>query len=314
MIPTATHATPPAAPTHSPVQAPRRIVHRTRGHGGGFITRLMSPSDLGEVLKPFVFLDLFRADEDTQRAMEARGGMPIHPHSGVATVTVITEGRMRFDDPDAGKGTIGYGGVEWMRAGGGVWHGKEMTTDDVPLIEGFQLWLALPDALENGPSESRYIEAADMPQDGPARVIVGEYNGVRSPVPAPDGINYLLVTLAAGETFTYQPPAGHTVGWLAVSQGKLSTGATQPSAVAGDMVVFDNSGATLHLQASGDTPAVFVLGSAVPHPHPLHLGNYSVHTSAKALEIGENRIKELGRTLKALGDRRTASGTVPVLR
>lgn len=298
----------------APVSTPRRIVHRTRGHGGGFITRLMSPSDLGEVLKPFVFLDLFRADRATQRDMEARGGMPIHPHSGVATVTVITEGRMRFDDPDAGKGTIGYGGVEWMRAGGGVWHGKEMTTDDVPLIEGFQLWLALPAAMENGPSESRYLTAADMPQSGPARVIVGEYDGVRSPVPAPDGINYLLVTLAAGETFTYRPPAGHTVGWLAVSQGTLATGPSQPAAIAGDMVVFDDSGAPVELQASGDRPAVFVLGSAVPHPHPLHLGNYSVHTSAKALEMGESRIKELGRTLKALGDRRTASGTVPVLR
>jgi hypothetical protein len=40
----------------------RRIVHRTRGYGDGPIVRLMSPSDLGEQLKPFVFLDLFEAD------------------------------------------------------------------------------------------------------------------------------------------------------------------------------------------------------------------------------------------------------------
>ncbi len=37
----------------------RRIVRRTRGSRHGPITRLMSPSDLGQVLKPFVFLDLF---------------------------------------------------------------------------------------------------------------------------------------------------------------------------------------------------------------------------------------------------------------
>ena len=53
----------------------RRIVHRTRGHGHGPIVRLMSPSDLGEELKPFVFLDLFEAD---MRALA--GGMPVHPH------------------------------------------------------------------------------------------------------------------------------------------------------------------------------------------------------------------------------------------
>ena len=40
----------------------RKVVHRTRGYRHGPITRLMSPSDLGERLKPFVFLDLFEAD------------------------------------------------------------------------------------------------------------------------------------------------------------------------------------------------------------------------------------------------------------
>jgi len=47
-----------------PVKSPppskaRAIVQRTRGRTHGPATRLMSPSDLGEILKPFVFLDLF---------------------------------------------------------------------------------------------------------------------------------------------------------------------------------------------------------------------------------------------------------------
>jgi hypothetical protein len=37
----------------------RQIVHRTHGHRHGPITRLMRPSDLGQTLKPFVFLDHF---------------------------------------------------------------------------------------------------------------------------------------------------------------------------------------------------------------------------------------------------------------
>jgi hypothetical protein len=45
--------------TSSQSAAQRAIVHRTRGHGHGPITRLMSPSDLGQALKPFVFLDIF---------------------------------------------------------------------------------------------------------------------------------------------------------------------------------------------------------------------------------------------------------------
>lgn len=38
--------------------ATRAIVHRTSGSTHGPITRLMSPGDLGHVLKPFIFLDL----------------------------------------------------------------------------------------------------------------------------------------------------------------------------------------------------------------------------------------------------------------
>jgi redox-sensitive bicupin YhaK (pirin superfamily) len=266
----------------------------------------MSPSDLGAVVKPFVFLDLFEGD---MRRMQ--NAMGLHPHSGLATVTVFTRGDVRFDDPGAGQGTLAYGGVEWMRAGGGVWHGKEITAGDSATMQGFQLWVALPPELENGPSESQYIEASDMPRVGPAHVIVGEHAGVHSPVRAPQGFNYLLVTLKPGESWTYVPPAGHRVAWLAMAQGSVAAGDLLS---AGEMAVFENGEASIMLTARGAADAVFVLGSAVPHPHPLHLGYYSVHTSAMALLRGEERIAALGRRMVAAGDRRTRSGTVPVFR
>jgi redox-sensitive bicupin YhaK (pirin superfamily) len=284
--------------------AARRVVHRTRGVRHGPITRLMSPSDIGGIVKPFVFLDLFETEA-------GQLSMPIHPHSGIATVTVFTKGDVRFDDPDSGQGTITYGGVEWSRAGGGMWHGKELAPGTSARFQGFQLWIALPPELENGPSESQYLEASEMKRAGPAYVIVGEYDGVKSPVRAPAGINYLLVTLKPGASWTYEPPLGHSVGWLAVAQGALITG---DSDSAGEMALFDRGEAPIRLTAVGDTDAVFVLGSAVPHRHDLHLGYYSVHTSADALARGERRIAELGARLAAAGDRRTSSGATPVLR
>lgn len=292
--------TPPAIQQH------RRITNRTRGHGHGPIVRLMSPSDLGEIAKPFVFLDLFEAD------MRLMGdAMPLHPHSGIATVTVFTKGDVRFEDPQAGEGTIAYGGVEWLRAGGGVWHGKELSAGTSSRAQGFQLWLALPPELENGSSDSQYIEAKNMKSVGPAHVIVGAYVGVASPVRAPAGVNYLLVTLKPGQTWSYQPPPGHSVGWLAIAQGGLETG---ESVSAGDMVVFEHSEKPIVVTARGETDVVFVLGSAIPHRHALHLGYYSVHTSATALARGEQRIVELARALTEAGDRRTRSGLTPVFR
>ncbi|MCD5996421.1 pirin family protein [Pseudomonas sp. CDFA 602] len=276
----------------------------------------MSPSDLGQLLKPFVFLDIFDASGDAVRAME---NMHLHPHSGIATITVFTQGRVRYSDPDNGQGTLGYGGVEWMRAAGGVWHGKELSADDVPRIQGFQLWITLPAELENSEPESRYIESVGAQKGQPAQVILGTYRGVQSPVPAPEGVNYLLVTLTPGERWVYEPPAGHTVAWLALANGALQGDGIIQS---GELVSFDSSESPIvlqacrlaGLQACGQEDAVFVLGSAVPHPHDLHMGYYSVHTSEQALEQGERRIAELGKKLKAAGDRRTASGTIPVFR
>lgn len=283
----------------------RGIVHVTRGRGHGPIVRLMSPSDLGEVVKPFVFLDLFEAD---MRMLQ--DAMQLHPHSGIATVTVFTRGDVRYEDPEAGKGSLVYGGVEWMRASGGVWHGKEIAAGQSDRVQGFQLWVALPPELENDVPDSQYIEASLMHSVGPAHVIVGAYEGVQSPVRAPPGFNYLLVTLKPGQSWTYSPPKGHKVGWLAVAQGDVAAGRILR---AGDMAVFEESETAITLTA-GENEAVFVLGSSAPHEHPLHLGNYSVHTTAEALARGEARIEELYRGLVAAGDRRTGSGTTPVYR
>lgn len=281
----------------------RGVTHTTRGRGHGGIVRLMSPSDLGERLKPFVFLDLFEAEGD------AIGAMPIHPHSGIATVTVLTEGDAHFDDPDAGSGTIAYGGVEWMRAGGGVWHGQEMSRGTTSRVRGFQLWIALPPELENGSVESSYVEAQYVPQVGPARIILGEYAGVRSPVAAPNGINYLLVTLEAGERWTYNPPAGHSAAFVAVAGGVVEAGSTLR---AGDMAVFEQEGAMTFLSSEAGK-STFVLGSAIPHPHDLVLGYYSVHSSTEALVLGEAKIEELRATLPQ-GGAAQSRRSVPVFK
>lgn len=53
-----------------------------------------------------------------------------------------------------------------------------------------------------------------------------------------------------------------------------------------------------------------MFGSATPHPHELFLGNYSVHTSAKALREGEAEIVRIGRELKANGTLRYARPAV----
>jgi redox-sensitive bicupin YhaK (pirin superfamily) len=274
---------------HQLQQPVREIVHRTKGHTRGPITRLVSPSDLGELIKPFVFLDL--------AVFEGEGGrMPIelgwHPHSGIATVTVMLEGSVRYAETTGKAGVLPAGGVEWMRAGNGVWHTGEAGEGRA---KAFQLWVALPPELENAPNASHYVMPEEVPVVGPARVILGAYGNAKSPIAAPP-MTYLAVSLKAGQRWSYQPPQGHTVAWVAVHEGVLR--APSP-VVAGELAIFEPSEESIDFVAQGDTG--FVLGSAAMHPHELVLGNYSVHTSVDALRRGQAEIRRIGQMLQANG-------------
>lgn len=255
--------------------SPRVIVCRTRGQTRGPITRLMSPSDLGEVLKPFVFLDLFEHE-----GARVNGGL--HPHSGIATLTYVAEGEINYIDPDNVKGVLPAGGVEWMRAGRGMWHGGGIGAGRT---RGFQLWIALPPELELGPTVSIYQSPEEVQHDGPVSVLLGRYGSVSSAIVSPSPINYLAVSLRRGERWRYEPPVGHAVLWTAIASGTVSVPAELQQ---GSLAVFEPSSKSVEFEALTD--AEFVLGSAVPHKHDLVLGHYSVHTTPAALRDGEAHI------------------------
>jgi redox-sensitive bicupin YhaK (pirin superfamily) len=172
-------------------------------------------------------------------------------------VTVFTRGDVTFDDPIAGNGTIGYGGLEWARAGLGMWHGKELSAGSSPMVQGFQLWIALPPKLERAEPEAQYIGADSVPSVGSARRIVGMYDSAASPVRAPRGINYLLVTLTPGESWMYEPPGGHTLAWVAVADG-APTGSERLSS--GELVIFEPDEVPITFEGAEGVGATFVLG------------------------------------------------------
>jgi redox-sensitive bicupin YhaK (pirin superfamily) len=267
---------------------PRAITYSTRGHAHGSIVRLVSPSDIGELIKPFVFLDYFEADPAHAPAFG------FHPHSGIATLTLLLNGQLWYEETTGVKGVIEPGGIEWMRAGGGVWHtGGAVGTER---IKGYQLWIALPPELENGPAQSQYLGGEEFQFHGPARAILCRHGDATSKVAAPKTMNYLDVRLKAAQRWRYQPPRGHTVAWIAVHQGSVATPAMVTK---GEIAIFEESNSAIEFEAQGD--AAFILGSAIKHPHDLVLGYYSVHTHPEALERGQANIARIGRQLSAAG-------------
>jgi redox-sensitive bicupin YhaK (pirin superfamily) len=175
-----------------------------------------------------------------------------------------------------------------------VWHTGGMFGEE--RIKGFQLWVAMPPELELAEPHSQYLGASDFHFAGPARVIAGEYDGVKSIVDSPDGITYLDVRLKAGERWTFHPSKDHDVAWIALHQGTVTT--PQPISI-GELAVFEEGDQAITFEAISD--AGFILGSAMKHPYDLVTGHYSVHTNADSLRIGESNIADIGRRLHNQG-------------
>lgn len=267
----------------------RQITTRTPGHRHGPITRLMSPGDIGQLTKPFIFLDYVEAPA---------GGGPnfgFHPHSGIVTLTYPLTFDIQHETSSGQVDMVKQGGIEWMAAGSGIWHRAQPLQAHQPstLLQAFQIWFALPPAQELAPPHALFLQPDQVPVYGPVRVLLGTYGEAISPIPAPWDLNYFWVTLKDGERWTYQPPATHDVAWAFAQRGTLHVAGARLSR---ELMVFEEGHGAIDFQAEGD--CAFLLGSAAKHPHELVLGPYSVHSSAATLATGVQRIAELGEQLR----------------
>lgn len=274
----------------------RKVALRRQGHRHGPITRLISPNDLGERLKPFIFLDYFNAE------IKPGFGFPMHPHSGIATLTWQPGCDVQYQDTTGQSGLLQAGGLEWMNAGGGAWHQGMLMGSG--LATGFQLWVPMPPVIEDGVSKGQYVPPQEVPvmaiENGTVTVLLGRLtpaDGVPpacSPIDSHQDMNYFVVRLGAGATWVYSPPAGHDVAWLVVFDG---TAQVQGKPSSGQILVFSDEQGDIEI-GSQESGVSVLLGSARRHAHPLVLGSSSVHTNRQSLKASADRIRELGSALR----------------
>ena len=283
----------------------RNVRTSANGSRHGPIARLISPdNEIGEQLKPFVFLDYLDAD------LKAGFGFGMHPHSGIATLTWQPDCDVQYEDTTGQNGVLSAGGLEWMNAGGGAWHQARLL--GTGRIRGFQLWVTMPPRVENGDSFGQYVAPTDVArlgiEGGEVQILLGQLardlNGfaeeggtvVRSPIHAHQDMNYLVVQLQAGASWLYSPPAEHDVAFAVGFDGvPLIQGKPNDQ----ELWVFDEHG-DIRIQAP-DVPIRVLLGSAKRHSYPLVLGPSSVHTSVDALARGQAKIRDIGAQLRLAG-------------
>ena len=169
---------------------------------GGFEVRRALPTAKRRLVGPFIFFD--RMGPAILRPGTAMDVRP-HPHIGLATVTYLFDGRIRHRDSLGTEMVIEPGDVNLMTAGRGIVH-SERTPEELrgaPMsISGLQTWIALPDRKEEIDPLFENTAAASLPlfaDDGASgRVVIGDLEGVRSPVRTHADTLYVDITIAPG--------------------------------------------------------------------------------------------------------------------
>lgn len=234
------------------VTAERRgtaLVVNGRRHGP--VTRLITPWDTGQLASPFVLINYAEVERRSRLFVS-------YPPSGITTLTVVLTGELSFEDATGKRGEVPAAGFAWMKAGSTVWHEGQHSVPEP--LRVFHLWISQRGARTTGAAASECIAPNEVEQEGPVRVLLGEFGRARSRLrEAPADLNLLHVLLKDRQHFRYTVPPGHDITWLAVDRGSLQLHAGE-RVLWEQVVLFGDSAGTVHVQAEGETS--FVLGSA----------------------------------------------------
>ncbi len=148
------------------------------------------------------FLDRFGPD-DTRMRVEP------HPHIGLQTVTWPLLGEIRHRDSLGSDVDLRRGQLNLMTAGNGISHSEYSIGEGPVPLDALQLWVVLPESARHG--EGGFERHTDLPvlrltaADGPdaeVTVVLGEFDGVRSPATVHTPIVGAEIRLSAGSRLT----------------------------------------------------------------------------------------------------------------
>jgi quercetin 2,3-dioxygenase len=137
------------------------------------------PQRQRSLIGAWCFLDHYGPDR-----VDETGGMVVapHPHIGLQTVSWLFGGAIEHRDSVGTHALVKPGELNLMTAGRGISH-SEVSTDDVSVLHGVQLWVALPAAYRDTAPAFRHHVPPVVHGDGwDAQVFLGSMFGSESPV------------------------------------------------------------------------------------------------------------------------------------
>ncbi|MFZ1389892.1 MAG: pirin family protein [Thiolinea sp.] len=240
--------------------------------GDGFPVRSMfSYSGFGKQLSPFLLLD-YAGPADFAPSAKPHG-VGQHPHRGFETVTIVYKGEVAHRDSTGNGGVIGPGDVQWMTAGSGIIHEEfhsQPFSQSGGTMEMVQLWVNLPakdkmTAPNYQAITNQQIPSVALPNEaGSVRVIAGEFDGNKGPAHTFTGINVWDLRLNQGSTTNLTLPEGWTSA-VVVLHGTIQVNG-EAIAREAQMVVLDQAGQELVIEANSDATVLLLSGEPIDEP------------------------------------------------
>lgn len=166
------------------------------GPRGMTVTRTL-PNRTRRMVGAWCFLDAY-GPEDLTTAQGMR--VPPHPHTGLQTVSWLVAGEVLHRDSLGNVQLIRPGQLNLMTAGRGIAHSEETPAAHSPILQGVQLWVALPGADRH--VEPDFAHHPDLPEvragGATVTVLMGEVAGATSPARCYSPLTGAEVSLDAG--------------------------------------------------------------------------------------------------------------------
>lgn len=229
---------------------------------GGFEVRRVLPHSAHKMVGPFVFMDhLGPIHFAAGRGMDVRP----HPHIHLATVTYLFEGQIHHRDSLGSDQVIEPGAVNWMVAGRGIVHSEhspEAVRRQGGPLHGIQVWVALPEELQNTAPVFEHFSQDKLPEfnEGEAkiRLLLGSAFGHASPVTVHSDLFLMDVYIPRGAHLTL--PGEGRDGGVYVVGGQLKINDQE---VRKDHLAIGRRAGDLFIEAVNDARIVLFGGTSI---------------------------------------------------
>ncbi|HEU4349259.1 MAG TPA: pirin family protein [Actinoplanes sp.] len=224
------------------------------GPRGMTVTRTL-PNKRRRTVGAWCFLDAYGPDD-----LDGTPGMRVgpHPHLGLQTVSWLVAGEILHRDSLGSLQLIRPGQLNLMTAGRGIAHSEETPAVHSGVLQGVQLWVALPSTHRDVPPA--FTHHADLPVVAggglTATVLMGELAGATSPATCYTPLVGAEITLAAGADVRLPLKPGFEYAVLALDGAATVEGADVKP---GPLLYLGDGHSSLRL-AAGSATRLLLLG------------------------------------------------------